>query len=448
MAPFGKIKADSIESSTQVLNVDNLATTSTATPPSRTVSAGTGLTGGGDLSANRTISADVASQAEAEAGASSTKLMTPQRTAQAITALSPPPVYASQAEAEAGTITNKVMSPLRTAQAIAALSGGAVYYNRRPALYRGSLFYKTAATTISVAAGAVLNGKYYATATAVTMPSHSNNTDYAIWQHPSTGALVGDASFTTAPAGATGGSIVGGYHYIPSGRPTAENNGSPTGSAEILEFSIWDLTYRPSCPDPRGMACINDAFWIDLYLAGATSYAGSTFSAVPSSKIGLTIADGSSAPLVPAQYGGNGSTTYGSFTWYEASEMAASFGKRLPFYAEFAAAAFGAPEAGSRGTDPGTVTWERASKFGLAQATGVMLQWGADTNGNGSGGSWTASTEGRGSVYSTEARAVFLGGLWGSGANSGSRAAGWYNAPWTSSDTIGARFAAGHLVLG
>jgi hypothetical protein len=321
-------------------------------------------------------------------------------------------------------------------------------FNRRLPLHRGSLFYKTAATAISVVADCSLNGFFYATATAVTMPSHSNNTDYAIWQHPSTGALVGDASFTTAPAGATGGSIVGGYHYIPSGRPTAENNGSPTGSAEILEFSIWDLTYRPSCPDPRGMACINDAFWIDLYLAGATSYAGSTFSAVPSSKIGLTIADGSSAPLVPAQYGGNGSTTYGSFTWYEASEMAASFGKRLPFYAEFAAAAFGAPEAGSRGSDPGTVTWERASKFGLAQATGVMYQWGADTNGNGSGGSWTASTEGRGSVYSTEARAVILGGDWGNGALSGSRNAYWGNTPWNSYNNFGARFAAGHLVLG
>ena len=196
------------------------------------------------------------------------------------------------------------------------------------------------------------------------------------------------------------------------------------------------------------MACINDAFWIDLYLAGATSYAGSTFSAVPSSKIGLTIADGSSAPLVPAQYGGNGSTTYGSFTWYEASEMAASFGKRLPFYAEFAAAAFGAPEAGSRGTDPGTVTWERASKFGLAQATGVMWQWGADTSGNGSGGSWSASTEGRGSVYSTDARAVILGGAWGGGAFSGSRDAGWDFTPWSSYNSVGARFAAGHLVLG
>ena len=413
---YGKVKADSIESSTQTISVDSLATAATSTPSARTIATGTGLTGGGDLSANRTIAADVASQAEAEAGASSVKLMTPQR----------------------------------TAQAIAALSGGAVYYNRRPALHRGSLFYKTAAATISVVAGAVLNGKLYSVATAVTMPSHSNNTDYAIWQHPSTGALVADASFTTAPAGATGGSVVGGYHYIPSGRPTAVNNGSPTGAAEILEFSLWDLTYRPSCPDPRGMACINDAFWIDLYLAGATSYAGSTFSAVPSSKIGLTIADGSSAPLVPAQYGGNGSATYGSFTWYEASEMAASFGKRLPSYGEFSAAAFGAPEATSRGTDPGTVIWERASKFGLAQATGVMWQWGSDYALAGSPAAWTTNpTEGRGDVYDSGfSRAVLLGGSWGGASNSGSRAADWNNSPWNSGDYIGARFAAGHLVLG
>lgn len=61
--------------------LDTKANTSTI------VSAGTGLTGGGSLVTNRTISANVATQAEAEAGASSTKLMTPQRTAQAIAAL-------------------------------------------------------------------------------------------------------------------------------------------------------------------------------------------------------------------------------------------------------------------------------------------------------------------------------------------------------------------------
>jgi len=54
------------------------------TKQTRTVFAGAGLTGGGDLSANRTIAADIATQAEAEAGTSAAKLMTPQRTAQAI----------------------------------------------------------------------------------------------------------------------------------------------------------------------------------------------------------------------------------------------------------------------------------------------------------------------------------------------------------------------------
>ena len=53
----------------------------------RLISAGTGLTGGGSLAANRTLTADIASQAEAEAGTVSTKLMTPERVAQAIVAL-------------------------------------------------------------------------------------------------------------------------------------------------------------------------------------------------------------------------------------------------------------------------------------------------------------------------------------------------------------------------
>ena len=58
-----------------------------------------------------------ATQAEAEAGVVTNKVMNPLRVAQAITALVP---YATQAEAEAGTITNKVMSPLRVSQSIAA----------------------------------------------------------------------------------------------------------------------------------------------------------------------------------------------------------------------------------------------------------------------------------------------------------------------------------------
>ena len=50
---------------------------------STTISTGTGLTGGGSLAQDRSISADVASKAEAEAGDVSSKLMTPLRTKQA-----------------------------------------------------------------------------------------------------------------------------------------------------------------------------------------------------------------------------------------------------------------------------------------------------------------------------------------------------------------------------
>lgn len=56
-------------------------------PAARTISAAGLATGGGDLSANRTITVPIASQAEAEAGTANDKAMTPLRTAQAIAAL-------------------------------------------------------------------------------------------------------------------------------------------------------------------------------------------------------------------------------------------------------------------------------------------------------------------------------------------------------------------------
>ena len=347
----------------------------------------------------------------------------------------------------------QVLSTNGTGTLSFASVGGTILYNRRPALHRGPLFSKTAATTISVAAGAVLNGQYYASATAVTMGTHTNNTDMAIWQHPTTGALVSDASYVTAPAGATGGSIVGGYHYIPSGRPTAFNNGSPTATAEILEYSIWDLTWRPVCPDPRGMTCVDGRFWCDLYFCGSTSYANTTFAAVQSSKIGLTIADNSSPALIPSFYGGNGSTAYtltggnNPGSWYNFAEVAHSFGKRFMFSWEFQAAAFGAPEAGSRGSDPGTVIWERQSKWGLAQATGTLNTWAIERVGIYTSGTNT-NTGGRGTEYADAPRALRLGGDWSAGADSGSRLALWNAVPSLGNNVIGARFAAEHLVLG
>jgi hypothetical protein len=122
-------------------------------PATRTITASGLATGGGSLSDDRTISVPAASQVEAEAGIDNTKAMTPLRVAQAMAALVPdgvPPARqiqvsglatgggdlsadrtinvpaASQAEAEAGTDNAKAMTPLRTAQAITA-QGNAKY---------------------------------------------------------------------------------------------------------------------------------------------------------------------------------------------------------------------------------------------------------------------------------------------------------------------------------
>ena len=64
------------------LNIVNANTYNGYTPADELVNiiAGTGLTGGGDLSANTTLSVDLATIAEAEAGTSNTVLMTPATT--------------------------------------------------------------------------------------------------------------------------------------------------------------------------------------------------------------------------------------------------------------------------------------------------------------------------------------------------------------------------------
>lgn len=65
-----------------IANVD--ARIDLAADQTRAITGTGGLTGGGDLSQDRTISADFATQAQAEAGTNAEKVMSPQRTRQAI----------------------------------------------------------------------------------------------------------------------------------------------------------------------------------------------------------------------------------------------------------------------------------------------------------------------------------------------------------------------------
>lgn len=79
----------------------------------RNLTAGTGLTGGGNLTADRSFAVDFAAQAEAEAGTSIVDVMSPLRVAQRQAIL-----LASQAEAEGQADNTKTMTPLRVLQQI------------------------------------------------------------------------------------------------------------------------------------------------------------------------------------------------------------------------------------------------------------------------------------------------------------------------------------------
>jgi len=119
------------------------------------------------------------------------------------------------------------------------------------------------------------------------------------------------ADFVTPPA--SGARQIGGFHYAPGGNAAAQAGGDTTPA--INEYSLWDLKWRPACPDPRGMALVASMFWCDIYLTGVDHYTNGT------SKNNVTIADGSSPPKIPAAFGGNGSTAYSGFTWWESAEV-------------------------------------------------------------------------------------------------------------------------------
>ena len=298
-------------------------------------------------------------------------------------------------------------------------------------------FTKTAAGTVSIKAGTIVEvaGRIYvfAAATAVTMPSLSAGTDYFIWINPN-GTLQATTSFVAGPM--IGARRLGGFHYAPGGNATGTTGGDTTPA--INEYSLWDLKFRPRCAEPFGMALVAGAFWCDIYKLGVSHIVDGT------SKYNVTIADGSSPPKIPTQFGGNGTTAYTTLNWWEAAEVMMSHGKRLLTVAEFGAAMYGTTEATSGGTDPVSTILRAAStsKWGMMLSTGNLWDWGADFGGPYGTAAYTAN--GRGSTYNLS-DAVLLGGAWDSGADSGSRASNWGNLPSLSGGSIGARGRCDHL---
>src|SRR5690554_936302 len=271
-------------------------------------------------------------------------------------------------------------------------------------------------TIVTLAAGA-----------AVTLPTLASHTDYLIYCDQS-GALSAQPWDNAAPANSR---AVGGFHAYHT-------------TATVNPNSIWDLGYR-LIANPRGMTQCPTGDWVDIYLMdvdyGINGY----------SRGGVTIADGNSPPKIPAIYGGNGTATYGSLTWFEAVDLAAAAGKRLLTYVMFTAAAYGVVEHQAVGTDPVTTKYQAGhrSACGMEQATGCLYQWGEDINGTSATGtvSWQDITGGRGDIYTHSIRAVRLGANWNSASHSGSRASGWNIAPSDPGSGVSARASCGHMTL-
>jgi hypothetical protein len=217
--------------------------------------------------------------------------------------------------------------------------------------------------------------------------------------------------------------LFAGFHFAPGGNAPDRDGGDSTPA--INPYSIWDIGFRPSCLDPRGMALVETLggklFWADIYLLDADHHEQGT------SRAKAIIADGRDLPMKL-----DGQSRYKKLDYATAVEIYAGHGKRLLGAEEFFAAAYGVKERASRDSEP-TVTGaldENAinliSKWGLFDITGTMWQWGTDGDPD-------------------NPRPSIFGGSWISGDSAGSRDAYLDFWPESSDGFIGARGASDHL---
>lgn len=253
---------------------------------------------------------------------------------------------------------------------------------------------------------------------------------------------------------------IGGFHYglvpeleAPSGNKTEADMVAIRG---INAYSIWTNWFRPVA-DPSGMVHIGGK-WYDIYLLNSEHITNGTSKAGATIAGGVVDANARAIPKIPLEFGGDGTVTYGKFTWFQASEIAKAHKKHLISYSEFGSIAYGVVENVSSSTTGEEVVIGKVehypsflSKYGIEQATGVQYLWGADLmNGYGTTAfAWSANTDSRGQIYSTSnsPTAVGLGGYRSNGVYSGSRTSNWYFYVWNSSWSIGSRFACDHLEL-
>ena len=320
------------------------------------------------------------------------------------------------------------------------------------------LFTRTGNGTAEVKAGTYIdvNGTLVnnTTATTITMPSLTAGTDYFIYAatNGTFQAVAATGTWPTPVAAPPANSrLIGGFHYAPGSNATGTSGGDTT--PQINAFSFWDLKWRPAAADPRGMTLVAGRFWSDIYLLNRDPQTNGT------SRNNLAIADGetggTTTPIIPTAFGGNGTNRYPIMSWWNTSECLGAFGKRLPTYGEFSQLAYGVTEDTSRGTDAVNTglntnnagTDQRfTSRWGVIQASGVMWVWGHDFGGGAAAASWADTNGDRGQVFQQPNAALF-GGSWAIGSLSGSRSSDWSLAPSLSSHAVGGRGVCDHLFL-
>ncbi len=278
-----------------------------------------------------------------------------------------------------------------------------------------------------------------ASGTAISMPTLTAGTDYAIWCAPD-GTLEADNSFTTAPT--ANGRLIGGFHYAPGGNATFgldEGDGGTT--AQINEYSFWDLRWRPSVIDPRGLTLVGySAFWAGMYHMSANHLTG------PVHKYGVNpCRDGNPPQNI------NGTGNYPNAEPSNIIEALQYHGFRAPNYWEFQLLAFGVKEeqsiGGSNPGDTGDVSDrdkdQQTSAWGVFDATGVLWHWGNDTILTTSDQDLPNPSRGDRFRYSHFAR---FGGDWDNGSDSGSRDVDTRGAD-NSLAAFGSRGVCDHLIL-
>lgn len=305
------------------------------------------------------------------------------------------------------------------------------------------------------------------TDTAVSMPSPTIGEDYVVFAESdggytavawtaNTGLYGVPPAYPTPPS--AGAVVIGGFHYAPGGNGGNAQTGGNT-TPQINPYSIWDLEFRPACPDPRAKAKFG-LDWMNIYRLGIDHDVNGP------SRHGVAEANhnGAARPKRPLIFGGNGSAVQ-TLDAFAAQEIAASHGQRLPTYLECTIAFFGVTEGISRGIDPVTTGFDLVypgsqpdEKFtswcGIMGATGSRWVWCSDVSYAyvGAAEAYYDIVGGRGKAAHDSAnswRQVLAGGKSNNAlGEAGSRCFDNANAPNTFGVSIGARFVAAHSRVG